>query len=126
MTIVAERRNVLTGIVASLAATVSAFRFSALAHNGEIHAAPPTNHEVEIKAFKFVPATLKVSPGDTITWTNRDLVPHTATAHDKSWDTGRIERGKSASITCRQGMATAYFCRFHPAMKAKLENSTDS
>jgi len=121
MTNAVKRRYVLAGFVAAFAATISASRFSAFAHSGHAAATPPSNHEVDIIGFKFEPATFVVRAGDTITWTNRDLVPHTATARDKSWDTGRIDKGKSASIVCQPNMEAAYFCRFHPAMKAGLE-----
>jgi plastocyanin len=121
MSIAMRRRSVLSGFVAAFAATTFASKFSAFAHGTQATATPPARHEVEIHGFKFEPATLVVRPGDTITWTNRDLVPHTATAHDKSWDTGRIDKGQSASIVFQSGMETGYFCKFHPAMQAELE-----
>ena len=118
MTIVLKRRSVLSGFAAASAAAILASRPGALAHDGVEHAA---THEVEIRGFKFEPASLTARPGDTITWTNRDLVPHTATAHDGRWDTGRIGKGETASMVFEAGMAGDYFCRFHPAMKARLE-----
>lgn len=81
----------------------------------------PREHQVEIKGFLFVPDSIDVKPGDTITWTNRDLVPHTATASDKSWDTGLINKDESKSIVVSPGMDSDYFCLFHPTMVAKVE-----
>lgn len=78
-------------------------------------------HIVEIKALKFVPSTLTVRIGDTITWINRDLAPHTATALDKSWDTGRLNQSVKKTLAVTRGMSLSYFCRFHPGMKAKLK-----
>ena len=78
-------------------------------------------HQVDITGFEFAPSILKVKPGDTITWTNRDIAPHTATALDGSWDTGRLNRGQSATITVTSGFSSAYLCTFHPMMKASLE-----
>lgn len=77
-------------------------------------------HQVEIKGFLFVPDSIDVKPGDTITWTNRDLVPHTATGSDKSWDTGLINKDESKSIVVSPGMDSDYFCLFHPTMIAKV------
>ena len=54
---------------------------------------------VEIKGFAFNPPTITVPAGTTVTWTNQDAAPHTATADDKSFDTGRLDQGKSASVT---------------------------
>ncbi|MBO6520585.1 MAG: cupredoxin family copper-binding protein [Rhodospirillales bacterium] len=75
-------------------------------------------HVIDIRDLTFRPATLDVRAGDTITWVNHDIAPHTATAADKSWDTGLLKRGEQGSITVKPGMTTQYFCRFHPAMKA--------
>lgn len=80
----------------------------------------PREHQVEIKDLVFVPATLNVNIGDTITWTNRDLVPHTATATNKSWDTGTITKDESKSIVISLGMETDYICIFHPNMVGSM------
>ena len=39
----------------------------------------PETHEVPIRGFAFEPATLVVVQGDTVVWSNHDIVPHTAT-----------------------------------------------
>ena len=118
MTIVLKRRSVLSGIAAASAAAILAARPVSLS---QAAAQRPAIHQVEIHGFKFEPASLAVRPGDTITWTNRDLVPHTATARDGHWDTGRIGKGETASLVVEAGMAGDYFCRFHLAMKACVE-----
>lgn len=80
----------------------------------------PRTHHVEISGFKYDPDRLEVSVGDTITWINRDIAPHTATATEGGWDTGELVKGAEASITVIAGMETSYFCAFHPMMKAQL------
>jgi plastocyanin len=77
-------------------------------------------HVVEIVAFKFVPNTLEVKVGDTITWVNRDIVPHTATADDFSFDTGQLKQNELASITVTPSLSFSYICKFHPKMKATI------
>lgn len=107
----------LTVVVAALAAATIA------ASHGLVQAAnngSPRRHVVEIQKFKFIPAELEVSPGDTIVWLNRDIVPHTVTATDKSWDSGAINRTGQWQIVVRNDMPGAYYCRFHPAMKARI------
>ncbi len=78
------------------------------------------DHKVEIRSFKFVPNSLIVQPGDTITWINRDIVPHTATAKDKSWDTGRLKKDQGYKLVVTPETSKDYVCRFHPQMKARL------
>ena len=47
---------------------------------GNTAAQRDARHAVAIHRFAFEPATLTISRGDTVTWTNRDTAPHTATA----------------------------------------------
>ena len=78
------------------------------------------SHQVTIKGFVFEPASLSVKAGDTITFTNLDIVPHTATAKDRSWDTGNLAKDEAATITVEADMVTDYFCIYHPNMIATL------
>ena len=80
----------------------------------------PMQHFVNISAFTFEPALLDVKPGDTITWINLDIVPHTATAVDQSWDTGELNTGERVTLTVSADYFAAYFCRYHPGMKARV------
>lgn len=80
----------------------------------------PRTHIVDIAEFVFSPAVLSVQTGDTIRWINKDIVPHTATATDESWDTGDLKPGASGEIKVTTATHTAYFCRFHPSMKAVM------
>ena len=112
------RRDFLANTVAAFAATVVTVEFSAIAGAQEM---TPVTHNVVIKKFEFIPAALKVKPGDVIVWTNIDVVPHTATAKDQSWSTGTLKKGQSESLVVSSDMALGYYCRFHPAMNAKLE-----
>lgn len=106
------RRSFVARLVAASAATAFAVKSSS--------AAQPTTHVVEITGFKFKPETLNVKAGDTVTWINRDIAPHTATATDKSWDTGKIGKAEQKSVTIIQDSEASYFCRYHPVMKASL------
>lgn len=76
-------------------------------------------HEVKvgIARFTFDPARIEVLVGDSITWTNTDLAPHTATAEGGAWDTGTVERGAQGRITFDRPGEFPYFCAYHPHMK---------
>ncbi len=115
---VLNRRHFMLNTTAALAAVVLPVnRVKAENTAG----ASPQEHQVEIQKFKFSPAVLTVRPGDTITWLNRDIAPHTATAKDRSWDTGTIKNMATGSIVVTADTATSYYCRFHPMMKAELK-----
>jgi len=71
---------------------------------------------VEIRDFAYDPDPIEVAAGTTLAWTNQDDVPHTATAEDGSFDTGRIDTGQDGSATFDQPGTYAYVCTFHPKM----------
>jgi len=82
--------------------------------------AKATTHEVNIEGLRFSPAELEVQAGDTVVWTNKDIVVHTATAEDGSFDSGSIEHGKSWSHRMEKAGTVDYKCTFHPTMKGTL------
>ncbi|AXS39354.1 copper-binding protein [Breoghania sp. L-A4] len=108
-----------------LAATVAAAAATAFAAPAGAAAGqrPPATHSVDIVDFRFVPERLDVRPGDTVVWRNRDLVAHTASADDGSWDTGIIGAHESVALVVDEGFTAAYACLFHPMMKARLERA---
>ena len=71
---------------------------------------------VHIKNFKFVPATVSVVRGTTVTFINDDQEPHTVTATDKSFDSEGLDtNGKWTPAFAKAGTFT-YFCEMHPNM----------
>lgn len=71
-----------------------------------------------IEGMKFVPERLEVAAGDTITWTNRDIVPHTVTAAAAGIESGTIAPGAIWKTSVPRRGELPYLCRFHPTMKA--------
>lgn len=115
-----KRRSFFKNTAAVIAAAVFPSLPVAYAGNAVGH---PRTHRIEISGFKFKPDKLEVSVGDTITWINMDIAPHTATAAEGRWDTGELAKGAEASIIVIADMETSYFCAFHPMMKAQLSIS---
>jgi plastocyanin len=76
---------------------------------------------VSINDYTFSPATITVHPGDTVTWSNGDSVPHTATARDGTFDTGTIDPGASGSVTFKKPGQYAYRCAIHPDMVGEVD-----
>jgi plastocyanin len=76
-------------------------------------------HRVSMESMKYAPETLQVALGDTVTWTNRDLVPHTVSA-DKSLESGTIEGEREWRYLAKQKGRLDYICRFHPGMRGTL------
>lgn len=82
-------------------------------------AAPQTNNEVQIEDNAFAPRNIQVKAGTTVTWTNKDSVPHTVTADDKSqvaFDSGNLGKNQIFSFKFDQTGVYAYHCELHPNM----------
>ena len=77
-------------------------------------------HHVVIHQFLYEPAALTVARGDTVEWTNRDIVPHTATATPRAWDSGDMQPGASARVVSKASGSFDYGCSYHTNMKAHL------
>lgn len=82
--------------------------------------AKKADHIVEIKGMAFSPKNITVKAGDTIKFINMDAAPHTATAKDGSFKTGRLKKGESAMVKISTAGNFSYFCKIHPSMKASV------
>ncbi len=72
---------------------------------------------VAIKSFTFVPGTVGITKGTTVTWTNDDGVSHTVTSVPQGgFDSGPIDPGKTYSYTFNQAGTFEYSCLNHPNM----------
>lgn len=111
--------------------TVEIYLAEGLANGGEAsasgadhgeHAAQPTDAvAVEIRDFLYSPDPVTVAAGESVTWTNQDAVPHTATGTDRDvLQTGAINAGESVTATFSVPGTFEYFCEFHPNMKGTL------
>jgi plastocyanin len=76
--------------------------------------------EVKIDNFSFAPQTLTVAAGTTVTWTNRDDIPHTVVADDKSFKSKTLDTDEKFSYTFTKAGTYPYFCSIHPKMTAKV------
>lgn len=96
-------------VAMAVALVVSLFLFAGTAR--------AATHQVPISGFAFVPATLTVAVGDTVTWTNQDTAPHTVTATSGgTFDSGNLANGGTFSQTFASAGTFAYRCEIHPSM----------
>jgi plastocyanin len=84
-----------------------------------------TVDRVQIKDFLYAPAAVTVPAGTTITFTNRDSAPHTATSGrsprpDGVFDTGTLAKGERKSVRLTKPGTFAYYCAIHPFMKGTV------
>ncbi len=72
---------------------------------------------VNIKNYAFSPATITISKGQTVTWTNMDSAPHTVTSTRGIFDSGSIGNGQIFSYTFNTAGTFEYSCTIHPSMQ---------
>ena len=84
---------------------------------------PPGPNEVFMRAIAFDPPEITIKAGESVTWTNMDLVPHTATSgNPEDSDFGSIFGSARLSIngtfthTFDDAVEFVYFCEVHPNM----------
>ena len=82
--------------------------------------APVAGNAVSIDNFAFVPATLTVAAGNTVTWTNRDEEPHTVVANDGSFHSPGMGSQATYSHTFPTAGKFDYVCSIHPFMRATV------
>ena len=76
---------------------------------------------VVIQGFSFNPAHITVKRGTRVTWINRDMTKHTATASNGAFDSGVLRPGQSYSHTFKTaGRTNKYHCEIHPFMKGSV------
>jgi plastocyanin len=83
-------------------------------------AAPVAGDAVSIDNFAFVPATLTVRVGSTVTWTNHDEEPHTVAASDGSFHSAGMGSQATYSHTFPTAGKFDYICSIHPFMHATV------
>ncbi len=90
------------------------------AQQGEATTQQATN--VEMMGYAFQPATLTISTGDTVTWTNHDTAPHNVVVTDgpEKFTSPTLQKGQTYSYTFTKPGTYSYYCSIHPDMKASV------
>jgi plastocyanin len=78
------------------------------------------NAEVKIDNFVFGPQTLTVPVGATVTWTNKDDIPHTTVSTDGVFKSKVMDTEDKFSYTFDKPGTYSYYCTIHPKMTGKV------
>ena len=90
---------------------------------GGVTASAPLKAEapsVKIDNFSFGPGTLTVPLGTTVTWTNRDDIPHTVVSTEGAFKSKVLDTDEKYSFTFGKAGSYPYFCSIHPKMTGKI------
>ena len=80
----------------------------------------PATMEVAIDNFAFGPTDLTVAVGTTVTWTNRDDIPHTVVSTEKVFKSKVLDTDEKFSFTFSTPGTYPYFCSIHAKMTGKV------
>jgi plastocyanin len=92
----------------------------AAAMTTQIHAARCEDLSIMIDNFTFEPAQLTVKVGTTVTWKNRDDIPHTVVSAGK-FRSKTLDTDDSFAFTFTAAGDYTYFCSLHPHMKGTIK-----
>jgi 3',5'-cyclic-AMP phosphodiesterase len=77
-------------------------------------------HGVSVDNFSFAPTMASVAVGSTITWTNRDDIPHTIVSTEQKFKSPVLDTGEQFSHRFEAPGTYKYFCSLHPKMTGQI------
>jgi Icc protein len=83
-------------------------------------ATPTQVSEVAIDNFKFAGPTITVPVGATVTWTNRDDVPHNVVSTDHAFKSPVLDTDQKFSHMFETPGTFKYYCSLHPRMTGQI------
>ena len=103
-------------LVAAALGAASAAMLDAVVLPGWADNAAPAG-TVSIDNFTFSPQALRVKPGTTVTWTNKDDIPHGIASSNNAFSKSKaLDTDDSYSFTFTAPGTYQYFCYIHPHM----------
>ena len=76
--------------------------------------------DVHIDNFSFTPGTFQAQVGQTVTWINRDDVPHNVVSPTKAFASPVMDTGERFSFRFTAAGEYPYYCTLHPRMTGKV------
>ena len=76
---------------------------------------------VSILTMAYGSARTEVLTGDTVSWRNDSIRPHTVSASDGSWTSERLLMHASFSHRFDTDGTVDYYCQIHPGMRAQVD-----
>jgi 3',5'-cyclic-AMP phosphodiesterase len=78
------------------------------------------SNQVVVDNFSFAPAMAAVAAGSTVTWTNRDDVPHNIVSTEQKFKSPVLDTDERFSHTFEKPGTYGYFCSIHPKMTGQV------
>jgi len=113
------RRKLFTGSIIALSLAVAAV---VILHptRAKSEESKTASMEVRVDNFTFGPDTLTVPANSTVTWVNKDDVPHVIASNDGLFKSKALDTDDKYSYTFTKAGTYAYYCSVHPKMVGKI------
>jgi plastocyanin len=76
--------------------------------------------EIRVDNFTFAPDTVTVPVNGTVTWVNKDDIPHVIAASDGAFKSKALDTDQKYSYTFTKAGTYQYYCSIHPKMIGKV------
>jgi Icc protein len=86
----------------------------------EMKTAGAGGQQVVVDNFSFAPTMAAVPAGSTITWTNRDDVPHNIVSTEQKFKSPVLDTDEQFSHTFAAPGTYTYYCSIHPKMTGQV------
>lgn len=113
------RKSSVIGPISSLSLAIGVLLLTGGCPTGP----PPGANEVFMRGIAFDPLEIVIDVGESVTWTNMDTVPHTATSGSPGdgdfgsvFRSAQLSRGETFTHTFDESGEFIYFCEVHPGV----------
>ena len=108
-----------------LPAALTAVLFAAIAslfviHPAQVTAEDAKNTQIRVDNFTFAPDTVTVPVNGTVTWVNKDDIPHVIASNDGVFKSKALDTDQEFSYTFTKAGTYPYYCSIHPKMVGKI------
>lgn len=76
--------------------------------------------EIRVDNFTFAPDTITVPVNSTVTWVNKDDIPHVIASNDGAFKSKALDTDQKYSYTFSKAGTYPYYCSIHPKMVGKI------
>ncbi len=113
-----KRKPAIFGLILATLVVAGGLAFEGCGGGGD-----PGANEVFMQAIAFNPMEITIQAGESVTWTNQDIVPHTATSGNPGdtvlgpiFRSSFLGQGGTFTHTFEDAGEFVYFCEVHPGM----------
>src|SRR5579864_7782370 len=112
-----KSKTLIAGTVAVLAMAIATVL---VVHPTKVKAADANGTEVRVDNFTFAPDTVTVPVNSTVTWVNKDDIPHVIASNDGVFKSKALDTDQKFSYTFSKAGTYPYYCSIHPKMVGKI------